>query len=124
MPNFTSLLVISTEMRFCIFEAARDFQLLNIKLLLLGNDTLNNTSEIPLFRAVHECIKNTKIFDTEQACMSSSKFVCLKLVIPMALSLVIPLVIPEVLCLSMWSPWARQVRERGKEHQPLFTSYF
>ena len=36
--------------------------------------------------------------------MSPSKLVCLKLFIPMALSLVIPLVIPEVLCLSMWSP--------------------
>ena len=27
-----------------------------------------------------------------------------KVIIPMTLSLVIPLVIPEVLCLSMWSP--------------------
>ena len=36
--------------------------------------------------------------------MSPSKLVCLKLFIPMAISLVIPLAIPEVFCLSMWSP--------------------
>ena len=36
--------------------------------------------------------------------MSPSKLVCLRLYIPMALSLVIPLVIPEVFCLPMWSP--------------------
>ena len=42
--------------RLIFFEAVRDFQTLNIK-LLLGNDTPNNTS-----RAY---IKNTKRFDTE-----------------------------------------------------------
>ena len=36
-----------------------------MKLLLLGNDTLNNTSKIILFRAVHEFKKNNKRFDTE-----------------------------------------------------------
>ena len=47
------------------FEAVRDFQPLNIKLLLSGNGTkLNNTSNTTLFRAVHEYIKNTKRFDT------------------------------------------------------------
>ena len=44
--------------------------------------------------------------------MSSSKLVCFKLFIPLALSLVIP----EVLCLSVWSPSHRQVGERGKEY--------
>ena len=53
--------------RLTFFEAVRDFTPFNIKLLLhvLGNDTLNNASNITLFRAVHEYIKNTKIFDTE-----------------------------------------------------------
>ena len=37
--------------RLLFFEAVRDFQLLFIKLFLLGNDTLNNTSNITLFRA-------------------------------------------------------------------------
>ena len=46
------------------FEAVRDFQPLNIKLLLFRNDTLNNASNTTLFRAVHEYIKNTKRFDT------------------------------------------------------------
>ena len=36
--------------------------------------------------------------------MSPSKLVCLKLFIPMGLSLIIMLVIPEVFCQSMWSP--------------------
>ena len=99
--------------RLILIEAFRDFQPLNIKLLLLGNDTLNNTNNITLFRAVHEYIKNTKRFDTECACMSPSKSVCLKSFIPMALSLVIPLVIPEVLCLSMWSPPHGLVGSRG-----------
>ena len=34
----------------------------------------------------------------------SFKVLCLKLFISTALSLVIPLVIPEVFCLFMWSP--------------------
>ena len=46
--------------RLIYFEAVRDFQPLNIKLLLLGNGTLSNTSNIPLFRAAHEYIKNIK----------------------------------------------------------------
>ena len=36
--------------------------------------------------------------------MSASKLVCLKLYIPVGLSLVIPLAIPEVFCLSMGTP--------------------
>ena len=51
--------------RLIFFKAVRDFQPLNIKLLSLGNDTLDNTSNITLFRAVHEYTKNTKRFDTE-----------------------------------------------------------
>ena len=47
------------------FEAVRDSQPLSIRLLLLGKDTLNNTSNTTPFRAVHEYIKNTKRFDTE-----------------------------------------------------------
>ena len=43
--------------RLIFFEAVRDFQPLNIKLLLLGNDTPNDTSMA--------YIKNTKRFDTE-----------------------------------------------------------
>ena len=48
-----------------LFEAVRDFQPLNINILLLENDTLNNSSNITIFRAVHENIKNTKRFDAE-----------------------------------------------------------
>ena len=110
--------------RLIFFEAVRGFQPLNIKLLLLGNDTLNNTSNVTLFRAVHEYIKNTKIFDTERACMSPSKLVCLMLFIPMALSLVIPLVTPEVFCLSMWSGGLDRLVNVEKSIQPLFISYF
>ena len=48
---------------FC--EATRDFQLLNINLLLYGNDMVDNTLNSKLLRAVHDytCIKSTKRFD-------------------------------------------------------------
>ena len=51
--------------RLMSFEAVRDFQPLNTNILLLENDTLNNSSNITIFRAVHENIKNTKRFDAE-----------------------------------------------------------
>ena len=39
----------------CVFfEIARDFQPLNINLLLYGNDTFDNTLNSSLFRAVHD----------------------------------------------------------------------
>ena len=54
-----------TNERVIFFEAVRDFQTLNIKLLLFGNDTLNNVSNTTLLRAVHGNMKTTKRFDTE-----------------------------------------------------------
>ena len=56
--------------------------------------------------------------------MSPSKLVCLKLFIPMALSLVIPLGIPEVLCLSMWSTPHGLWLNVEKSIQPLFYILF
>ena len=59
--------------------------------------------------------------------MSPSKLVCLKLFMPMALSLAIP----EVLCLPMWSPPHGLLGstggggcERGKEHSTFIYIIF
>ena len=49
--------------RHLFFEAARDFQPLTTQLLLYGNETVDNTLNSALFRAVHDYIKSTKRFD-------------------------------------------------------------
>ena len=49
--------------RRVLFEIARDFQPLNINVLLFGNGTLDNTLNSSLFREVHDYMKSTKLFD-------------------------------------------------------------
>ena len=67
MPNTAFFLAISTKWASYIFEAVRDLTSLNIKLLLFGNDTLNNAINATLFRAVHAYINNTLWFDNTWA---------------------------------------------------------
>ena len=45
-------------------EIGRDFQPLNINVLLYGNDTFDNTLNSSLLRAVHDYIKSTKRLTT------------------------------------------------------------
>ena len=45
------------------FETVREFQPININLLLYGNDMVDNTFNSSSFRAVHVYTKSTKRFD-------------------------------------------------------------
>ena len=49
--------------RRVFFEIARDFQSLDINVLLYGYDTFDKTLNSSLLRAVHDYLKSTKHFD-------------------------------------------------------------